>query len=267
MLWLDAFTANVDRSWRNPNLLCWHGQVWVIDHGACLYFHHGWGGGVGDPERFAAQPWSVEDHVLGFAVGGGSGDRRRSAGAGRRRRPRRGGGRGARRLAEPCRAPRTRRPCGRRTSPSCAPGSGRASGCRSGGRRDRPVAGRPAALPVRRAALRAARGPRGVRQRRGGPLLRGGRLPRRGLPRRRASGCSRWTRGSTSPRCARAWSSSTDVCAGDERAGAAGLGAPGARFGFLKAPRSTVLRPGPVHGGVTPDPARQLEHLLDQLVA
>ncbi len=69
ILWLDAFTANVDRSWRNPNLLCWHGRIWAIDHGACLYFHHGWGGGVGDPERFAAQPWSVEDHVLGFAVG------------------------------------------------------------------------------------------------------------------------------------------------------------------------------------------------------
>lgn len=38
------------------------------------------------------------------------------------------------------------------------------------------------------------------------------------------------------------------------------------RFGFLKAPKSTVLQPGPVHGGVTADPARTLEHLLDQLV-
>ena len=38
------------------------------------------------------------------------------------------------------------------------------------------------------------------------------------------------------------------------------------RFGFLKAPRSTVLQPGPVHGGVTADPARQLERLLEQLV-
>ncbi len=57
-----------------------------------------------------------------------------------------------------------------------------------------------------------------------------------------------------------------DVCAGHERAGDAGQGAPGVRFGFLKAPRSTVLRPGPVHGGVTTDPARQLERLLEQLV-
>ena len=41
---------------------------------------------------------------------------------------------------------------------------------------------------------------------------------------------------------------------------------PGTRFGFLKAPRSTVLQPGPVHGGVTDDPARQLDHLLHEMV-
>lgn len=68
VLWLDAFTANVDRSWRNPNLLVWHGDLWVIDHGASLYFHHGWGSGSlakeGAADRFAAQPWSPEDHVL-----------------------------------------------------------------------------------------------------------------------------------------------------------------------------------------------------------
>ena len=45
ILWLDAFVANVDRSWRNPNLLVWHGKVWAIDHGAALYFHHGWPNG------------------------------------------------------------------------------------------------------------------------------------------------------------------------------------------------------------------------------
>lgn len=56
------------------------------------------------------------------------------------------------------------------------------------------------------------------------------------------------------------------VCAGDERGGAAGTRPPGQRFGFLKAPRSTVLQPGPVHGGVTTDPARQLDHLLQKLV-
>jgi hypothetical protein len=65
VLWLDAFCANVDRSWRNPNLLLWHGNLWVIDHGASLYFHHGWSGGVSDPARFAAQPWSPDDHIFG----------------------------------------------------------------------------------------------------------------------------------------------------------------------------------------------------------
>ena len=65
VLWLDAFVANVDRSWRNPNLLLWHGNLWVIDHGASLYFHHGWSGGVSDPTRFAAQAWSADDHVFG----------------------------------------------------------------------------------------------------------------------------------------------------------------------------------------------------------
>jgi hypothetical protein len=64
ILWLDAFCANVDRSWRNPNLLLWHGQLWVIDHGAALYFHHAWMGGVTDPERFAQQQWDPTDHVL-----------------------------------------------------------------------------------------------------------------------------------------------------------------------------------------------------------
>ncbi|MDZ5622276.1 HipA family kinase [Nocardioides sp. HM23] len=64
VLWLDAFCANVDRSWRNPNLLLWHDDLWVIDHGAALYFHHAWGNGVTDPERFALQPWDPSDHVL-----------------------------------------------------------------------------------------------------------------------------------------------------------------------------------------------------------
>jgi hypothetical protein len=64
VVWLDAFCANVDRSWRNPNLLLWGDELWVIDHGAALYFHHAWPGGVGEPARFAAQRWDPSDHVL-----------------------------------------------------------------------------------------------------------------------------------------------------------------------------------------------------------
>lgn len=64
ILWLDAFIANVDRSWRNPNLLLWQDQVWVIDHGASLYFHHAWSGGLTAAERFKKLKWDVTDHVL-----------------------------------------------------------------------------------------------------------------------------------------------------------------------------------------------------------
>lgn len=56
------------------------------------------------------------------------------------------------------------------------------------------------------------------------------------------------------------------VCRGDESAGEPGRAPMGTRFGFVKAPRSTVVQPGPVHGGTTDDPARQLDHLLDRLV-
>ena len=68
VLWLDAFTANVDRSWRNPNLLVWHGELWLIDHGAALWFHHAWAGGLTDPQRFARQEWKTDDHVFADLV-------------------------------------------------------------------------------------------------------------------------------------------------------------------------------------------------------
>jgi hypothetical protein len=56
------------------------------------------------------------------------------------------------------------------------------------------------------------------------------------------------------------------VCRGDASTGKAGTAGLGTRFGFLSAPRSTVVQPGPIHGGWTEDPARQLDHLLDRLV-
>ena len=42
-VWFDSFVTNVDRTARNPNLLCWHKALHFIDHGAALYFHHDWG--------------------------------------------------------------------------------------------------------------------------------------------------------------------------------------------------------------------------------
>jgi hypothetical protein len=41
-VWFDAFVQNVDRTPRNPNLLLWHHKLWLIDHGAALFFHHNW---------------------------------------------------------------------------------------------------------------------------------------------------------------------------------------------------------------------------------
>jgi hypothetical protein len=64
IIWLDALTANVDRTWANPNLLVWHGRTWAIDHGAALYFHHSWPSRAPSPERFAAQPFDARRHVL-----------------------------------------------------------------------------------------------------------------------------------------------------------------------------------------------------------
>jgi len=56
------------------------------------------------------------------------------------------------------------------------------------------------------------------------------------------------------------------VCHADPTAGSVASQDPGTRFGFLRAPRSTVIQPGPVHGGLTDDPATELERLLGQLV-
>jgi hypothetical protein len=75
ILWLDAFTANVDRTWSNPNLLVWHGRTWAIDHGAALYFHHSWpnrGSNPLDPAetaRFAGHAFDASRHVLRAVAG------------------------------------------------------------------------------------------------------------------------------------------------------------------------------------------------------
>jgi hypothetical protein len=61
IVWLDAFITNVDRTFRNTNMLIWHKDLWLIDHGACLYFHHAWG----DWEQQAKVPFVlIKDHVL-----------------------------------------------------------------------------------------------------------------------------------------------------------------------------------------------------------
>jgi hypothetical protein len=112
LVWFDSFVMNVDRSARNPNLLLAGGQLWLIDHGAALYFHHAWGNAAAS----SASPFAAVKRVLRArtqlsAAAERLGEARRRAaralprrcrrGAHRRRRPGRPAGhaRGVRRLA------------------------------------------------------------------------------------------------------------------------------------------------------------------------
>ena len=61
VVWLDALLMNVDRTVRNTNLLMWRKELWIIDHGASLYFHHSWT----NWEEQSVRPFvQVKDHVL-----------------------------------------------------------------------------------------------------------------------------------------------------------------------------------------------------------
>ncbi|MEU3510656.1 HipA family kinase [Streptomyces longwoodensis] len=59
-VWFDALVNNVDRSWRNPNLLVHHGDLWLIDHGATMIWQHNWP----SAETSAARPYDASDHAL-----------------------------------------------------------------------------------------------------------------------------------------------------------------------------------------------------------
>lgn len=62
IVWFDAFVLNVDRTVKNPNLLCWGDDVWLIDHGASLYFHHNWAADFRARSRAPFTP--IREHVL-----------------------------------------------------------------------------------------------------------------------------------------------------------------------------------------------------------
>ena len=81
-VWFDAFASNVDRTARNPNLLCWHKALYFIDHGAGLYFHHDWKDTARESRR--AFPATA---ITSVTMGGGhcGGDRALCARLNRRR--------------------------------------------------------------------------------------------------------------------------------------------------------------------------------------
>ena len=61
IVWLDCLITNVDRTARNTNMLSWKNELWLIDHGASLYFHHAWR----DPQEQARKSFpQIKDHVL-----------------------------------------------------------------------------------------------------------------------------------------------------------------------------------------------------------
>ena len=66
IVWFDALVTNVDRTPRNTNLLVWHDRLWLIDHGASLYFHHNWPARDGTAlEAAGRRPFTaIRDHVL-----------------------------------------------------------------------------------------------------------------------------------------------------------------------------------------------------------
>lgn len=61
IVWFDSFITNVDRTARNSNMLVWHKELWLIDHGASLYFHHAWQNWEEASRRSFVQ---IKDHVL-----------------------------------------------------------------------------------------------------------------------------------------------------------------------------------------------------------
>ena len=61
IVWFDAYVTNVDRTPRNANLLMWHRRLWLIDHGAALYFHHAWT----DMDQRSKDPFAlIKEHIL-----------------------------------------------------------------------------------------------------------------------------------------------------------------------------------------------------------
>ena len=274
ILWLDALCANVDRSWRNPNLLVWRGDLFAIDHGAALYFHHAWPGGSRSPERFAAQPYDVSEHIMRHYAAeaaaqdeelasritaaaledvlaevpddwleprAGRGVTRRAAAA-LRRLPARPGGRTA------CLAPRRG-------------GAERVNGYQYVALRCVPRVDREEFVNVGVVLYCQAEDFLGsaslVDEDRLRALDPGSTSTRSG---------THWRRSSRSA-AVRRTSTSASAPARRRTACATAATTRARRFGFLRAPRSTVVQPGPVHGGLTDDPAAELQRLLEALVS
>ena len=259
VLWFDALIQNVDRTWRNPNLLVWHGDVWLIDHGSALYFQHNW------PAARPLAPFDASDHVLRGAATQVPAAHEALAPqitpalldevlalvpAVVRRRAARG----------LCRASAGTRSPGAGGDPLMSSEGLAGPGVRPGGLAGEGVA---SAEPYEYALIRVV------------PRVERGEAMNAGVilycQQHRYLGC----RILLNEDRLRALDPGTDLAAVAAALGALEEGCrsgpaagqpPGVRFRWLTATRSTIVQPGPVHSGLTTDPAAELDRLFDDLV-
>ena len=237
VVWLDALVSNVDRTPRNPNLLVWHERLWLIDHGAALYFHHrDW-----DPEVDAAKPFAGISRPRAAADRGSDPEaderlapRRRATSCARRSTP-------SRRLARARSA--TSSTCTRRLAPRL---------------REEAEGARAEPVPVRDRARRPAGRARRVHERRRRLLLPPAALPggadraRRGAAGRLRPRARR-RRGARAPR-----RDDADRRRATPAPGPVAQLEQSERFHWLVAPSSTVIQTSPVHTGLCDDPEATL---------
>ena len=286
IMWFDALVGNADRSWRNPNMLLWHGELYLIDHGATLTFQHRWE----TAQASVARPYDVTDHALlgcgpliddadaelaprltaavlpdaarqvpaewlAGEPGFGGVDHVRDAYVAQL----------TARLAARRAGSRPLPPLPGRTSelrPPTAQRRGRVGLAQAGQPLASPRRGRPAMTgrpePFEYAILRVV-----PRVDRGEAMNAGVLLYCRPLGYLRAlidldvDRLLALDPAADVPAIERALAAIVQASEQDPGAGQAGLQDIGRRFGWLTAPRSTVVQPGPVHTGLTSDPAAE----------
>ena len=251
IVWLDALVTNVDRSPQNPNLLLWHGRLWLIDHGAALYLQHAWE----DPPADAQRPFPmIRNHVLLPCAGD-------VLAADARLAPRLDDAPWSASSAS-CPTSGSRRGPARSTRSTCAAGSPPRAASPPRPRR-RGVAPSPFQYAIVRVVPRVERG----------ECLNAGVVlfcrPRRFLGARVALDEARL----------RALAPDADVdavrghleafrriAAGEPDAGPIAALPASERFHWLVAPASTIIQCSPVHTGLSDDPEAELDRLVARLV-